>query len=130
MRLTISTSRTAKSTSTTMSTTEERLYIGTNAEPTNPRPSGPGREGVFFFTSSIERGKPMSESNGVRVGVVGATGAVGEVLLRVLEERDFPVAKLRPLASGRSAGTSVPFRGEDVEVGIARPEAFDGLDVV
>jgi aspartate-semialdehyde dehydrogenase len=67
---------------------------------------------------------------GVRVGVVGATGAVGEVLLGVLEQRDYPVAELRPLASGRSAGTTVPFRGTRVEVAEARPEAFDGLDVV
>ena len=67
---------------------------------------------------------------GVRVGVVGATGAVGEVLLRVLAERDYPVSLLRPLASRRSAGSKVQFRGSPVEVAEARPEAFDGLDVV
>jgi len=62
------------------------------------------------------------------VAVVGATGAVGEVLLRILEERSFPVGELRPLASERSAGTTVRFRGEDVKVEVARPEAFDGVD--
>ncbi len=62
------------------------------------------------------------------VAVVGATGAVGEVLLRVLEERDFPVSELRPLASERSAGKTVRFRGANVGVAVARPEAFDGVD--
>ena len=65
---------------------------------------------------------------GRSVAVVGATGAVGEVLLRILEERSFPVGELRPLASERSAGTTVRFRGEDVKVEVARPEAFDGVD--
>ena len=62
------------------------------------------------------------------VAVVGATGAVGQVLLRVLEERAFPVAELRALASERSAGTTVRFRGDEVTVDLARPEAFDGVD--
>ena len=64
------------------------------------------------------------------VAIAGATGAVGEVLLRVLEERDFPVSELRPLASERSAGTTVRFRGEPIEVRRALPEAFDGADFV
>jgi aspartate-semialdehyde dehydrogenase len=64
------------------------------------------------------------------VAVVGATGAVGEVLLRVLEERDFPVSELRPLASERSAGTTVQFRGQALEVRAVAPEAFDGADFV
>jgi len=64
------------------------------------------------------------------VAVAGATGAVGEVLLRVLEERDFPVAELRPLASERSAGTTVRFRGADLPVEVARPQALDGADFV
>jgi aspartate-semialdehyde dehydrogenase len=63
------------------------------------------------------------------VAVVGATGAVGEVLLGILAERDFPVGRLLPLASGRSAGNTVRFRGEDVTVEEARPEAFDGIDL-
>lgn len=62
------------------------------------------------------------------VAVVGATGAVGEVVLRLLAERRFPVGELRALASGRSAGTKVRFAGRDVEVGEARPEAFEGVD--
>lgn len=68
--------------------------------------------------------------NGKKIAIVGATGAVGEVLLQVLEERRFPVAELRPLASERSAGTTVPFDGRELAVELARPEAFDGLDFV
>lgn len=71
-----------------------------------------------------------SHAQGLRIAVVGATGAVGEVLLGVLEQRNFPIAELRALASERSAGTEVMFRGEGVEVAEAKPEAFDGLDVV
>lgn len=64
------------------------------------------------------------------VAIVGATGAVGEVLLRVLEERRFPVGELRPLASERSVGKSISFRGERVVVAEARPDAFEGADFV
>lgn len=51
------------------------------------------------------------------VAVVGATGAVGETMLAILEERNFPVGKIYPLASSRSAGSTIRFRGEDVVVG-------------
>ena len=57
------------------------------------------------------------------VAIVGATGAVGEVLLRVLEERRFPVVELRPLASERSVGKSISFRGERVVVAVAEEMA-------
>jgi aspartate-semialdehyde dehydrogenase len=69
-----------------------------------------------------------TQGDGKVVAILGATGAVGEVLLRVLEERAFPVRELRALASERSAGTTVTFRGEPVRVDLARPEAFDGVD--
>ncbi len=65
-----------------------------------------------------------------KVAIVGATGAVGEVLLRVLETRNFPVAELRPLASERSVGTTIEFRGKKLPVELARAEAFDGIDFV
>jgi aspartate-semialdehyde dehydrogenase len=64
------------------------------------------------------------------VAIAGATGAVGEVLLRILEQRNFPVTELRPLASERSAGTTVTFRGRQLPVKVARPDAFDGADFV
>jgi aspartate-semialdehyde dehydrogenase len=62
------------------------------------------------------------------IAVVGATGAVGEILLQVLAERRFPVSRLLPLASGRSAGSTVRFRGEALTVEEARPAAFEGID--
>jgi len=61
------------------------------------------------------------------VAIVGATGAVGEVLLGVLEERGFPVGELRPLASGRSAGTKIQFKGASVEVAEATPDCVEPL---
>ena len=66
----------------------------------------------------------------VNVGILGATGAVGREMIKILEERDFPVAELRLIASERSAGTALPFRGKDVTVIEAGDEAFRGLDIV
>ncbi|CAN5162007.1 aspartate-semialdehyde dehydrogenase [soil metagenome] len=65
-----------------------------------------------------------------RVGVLGATGAVGSTILEVLAERDFPVAELVPLASERSAGKRVGFAGGEVEVRAVSDEAIAELDVV
>ena len=53
----------------------------------------------------------MSNDKQWRVAVLGATGLVGETLIKVLEERDFPVAELYPLASNRSLGKDIRFRG-------------------
>ncbi|MEM9292808.1 MAG: aspartate-semialdehyde dehydrogenase [Acidobacteriota bacterium] len=65
-----------------------------------------------------------------RVAILGATGLVGQTLLSILEERSFPVSELLPLASARSAGASVSFRGEAVVVQEAVPDAFEGVDIV
>jgi aspartate-semialdehyde dehydrogenase len=65
----------------------------------------------------------------MRVAVVGATGAVGRNMVRLLEERDFPVDELIPLASERTAGTRVPFRGTERTVGALTLDALDGVDV-
>jgi len=65
-----------------------------------------------------------------RVAIVGATGAVGAVFLKLLEERAFPLDSLRLLASGRSAGRTIRFRGIDLPVEELRPEAFEGIDLV
>lgn len=67
---------------------------------------------------------------GFRVGVLGATGAVGSTVLEVLAERSFPVAELRPLASARSAGQRLPFAGEEVECRELSEESIAGLDIV
>ena len=69
-------------------------------------------------------------SGGVRLGVLGATGAVGSTVLRVLEERDFPVSDLVPLASERSAGKRLQFAGGEVEVQPLSDESIQGLDLV
>jgi len=67
---------------------------------------------------------------GQRVGVVGATGLVGTEMLRILEERAFPVDELRPFASPRSRGRRLPFGGGDVECRVLEDGCFDGLDLV
>ena len=64
------------------------------------------------------------------VAVLGATGAVGQEMIKILQERNFPVGKLVPLASARSAGKTLKFRGEDVTIGLACDEAFQGVDIV
>ena len=64
------------------------------------------------------------------VAILGATGAVGQEMIRILQERDFPVGKLIPLASARSAGKTLKFKGEDVVIQEAREDAFQGVDIV
>ena len=65
-----------------------------------------------------------------KVGILGATGAVGREMMKILEERKFPVAELRPIASARSAGMKLPFNGGEAEVVAASDSAFEGLDLV
>ncbi|EJL39383.1 MULTISPECIES: aspartate-semialdehyde dehydrogenase [Brevibacillus] len=62
------------------------------------------------------------------VAVVGATGAVGQQMIRLLEERNFPIKQLKLLASGRSAGKTVTFKGQEVVLEEATPESFAGID--
>ena len=64
------------------------------------------------------------------VAVLGATGAVGQEMMKILEERDFPVGQLIPLASARSAGKTILFRGQEVTIREAREDAFQGVDIV
>ena len=64
------------------------------------------------------------------VAVLGATGAVGQEMIKVLQERNFPVGRLVPLASARSAGKTLKFKGEDVTIQLACDEAFAGVDIV
>jgi aspartate-semialdehyde dehydrogenase len=68
-------------------------------------------------------------AEGLRVGVIGATGQVGKVMRTLLDERDFPVAEVRFFATARSAGTTLPFRG--VEIVVEDIETADpaGLDI-
>ena len=64
------------------------------------------------------------------VAVLGATGAVGQEMMKILAERNFPVGKLIPLASARSAGKTLKFKGEDVTIQEACDSAFEGVDIV
>ena len=64
------------------------------------------------------------------VAVLGATGAVGQEMIKILQERNFPVGKLVPLASSRSAGKTLLFKGEEVTIQEACETAFEGVDIV
>lgn len=66
----------------------------------------------------------------VDVALVGATGTVGTVLLQLLQQRNFPVGRLVPLASRRSVGAQVSFRGESLPVAELEANVFDAVDLV
>ncbi|MCA1030126.1 aspartate-semialdehyde dehydrogenase [Bacillus timonensis] len=71
----------------------------------------------------------MVKNNGLHIAVVGATGAVGQQMLKTLEERNFPISKLTLLSSERSAGKKILFNGEEIEVQVAKPEMFEGVNI-
>lgn len=71
----------------------------------------------------------MSAIKLFNVAVVGATGAVGEQIIRLLDERDFPLASLKLLSSARSAGTKIPFKDQELTVEEAMPDSFKGVDI-
>lgn len=75
----------------------------------------------------MERRLDMKQVN---IGILGATGAVGCEMRKVLEEYKIPVGELRLLASARSAGVKVPFQGREVAIQETTDESFDGLDFV
>lgn len=64
------------------------------------------------------------------VAILGATGAVGQEMMKILAERDFPLGELRLLASRNSAGKKVMFKGEEITVAEAADNAFDNIDIV
>ncbi|MGC8971639.1 MAG: aspartate-semialdehyde dehydrogenase, partial [bacterium] len=63
------------------------------------------------------------------VAVVGATGLVGREMVSILEARNFPVKSLRLLATSRSQGTIVQFKGQDIVVEEATPNSFEGIQI-
>jgi len=71
----------------------------------------------------------MSNQTNYNIAIVGATGAVGETLLAVLQERKFPIAELVPLASERSAGSTVTFGDREVSVRDLATYDFNGIDI-
>ena len=66
----------------------------------------------------------------VNIAILGATGAVGREMLKVLEERHFPINTIKALASARSAGLKLPFAGGEITVEEATEASFEGLDIV
>jgi len=71
----------------------------------------------------------LKKKSGYVVAVVGATGAVGTEMIEVLEERKFPVTRLVPLASTRSAGGTVTFEGKEVPIEVLMKDSFVGVDI-
>ena len=71
----------------------------------------------------------LKKKNKYVVAVVGATGAVGNEMISVLEERDFPVEKLRLFASERSEGVTLQFDGSDIAVETLNEDSFKGIDI-
>ena len=68
----------------------------------------------------------MAEPN---IAIVGITGAVGQEMINCLEERNFPVKELRPLASARSAGKKMNFRGNEIIIQELTEKSFEGIDI-
>ena len=64
-----------------------------------------------------------------KIAVAGATGAVGREMIKILEERDFPLEKLVLLASERSKGKTLPFKGKEVEVEVLAERSFEDIDI-
>ena len=71
----------------------------------------------------------MEKQRSFHVAVVGATGAVGQQMLKTLEKLEFPIGKLTLLSSKRSAGKKLVFRDEEFTVQEATPESFEGVDI-
>ncbi len=64
-----------------------------------------------------------------KVIVAGATGLVGSTIISILEERNFPISEIKFLASEKSSGKKIKFRGEEIEIRELNPEEFDGFDL-
>lgn len=73
--------------------------------------------------------KPKPMSTPKNVAIVGATGAVGAEMIRCLEQRQFPVGQLTLLASARSAGKKLKFKGQDITIQELTPDSFKGIDI-
>src|SRR5213078_2197648 len=82
-----------------------------------------------MFASNHAAYKMRLRMKGYHIAVVGATGAVGSELLRVLERRNFPVAGLRAISSARSTGKSVRFHDELIPVQSLVEHSFDKIDI-
>jgi aspartate-semialdehyde dehydrogenase len=81
-----------------------------------------------IFSKIKVKGEFMSKQ-GLVVGVAGATGAVGQEMLKILEQRDFPATQVMPLASAKSAGKKIPFKGQDLVVEELNNNSFKNMDL-
>ncbi len=84
--------------------------------------------GRSFYTVQMSDTVRRKGEGGYVVAIVGATGLVGRTMISVLEERNFPVSRLVPLAAS-AAGRSITFRGHEIPVAEATPDAFRGVDI-
>jgi aspartate-semialdehyde dehydrogenase len=84
---------------------------------------------VFHFIDERWKGIFMEQVKGLHIAVVGATGAVGQQMIRTLESRDLTISKLTFLSSARSAGSKVMFKNNEYVVQEAKPESFEGVDI-
>lgn len=71
----------------------------------------------------------MSKKELYNVAIVGATGAVGQKIMRILEDKKFPIDELKLLSSPRSAGKKISFNGHEITVEVAEPNSFEGVDI-
>lgn len=85
----------------------------------------------LFFNKrlTLAEGVKSMTKFGFHVAVVGATGAVGTQMIKVLQDRDFPIKQLTLLSSSRSAGKKIQFKEETIVVQEAKPESFEGVDI-
>lgn len=67
--------------------------------------------------------------SGYKVAIMGASGAVGRMMVKILEERNFPVEEIKLLATERSAGKTIDFHGEPITVEVTQPDSFKGMDL-
>lgn len=79
--------------------------------------------------AKVAPGEKTTAERLFNIAVVGATGAVGTEMIRILEERDFPVKELKLLASERSAGSKLEFKGKKIKVEELKKDSFKGIDI-
>lgn len=101
----------------------------------NEYPTGPVADELLMLSCSAETQFSLFRNLKVTtvfetVAVIGATGAVGSIILELLEKRDFPARKFRFLASARTAGKTISFKGQEITVEELTHESFGGVDLV
>ncbi len=93
------------------------------------RPRSPVVSPALPDSTPNQKDRQVAVTENLNIAVVGATGLVGEAMLEILQERDFPVGRLYPLASERSLGKSVRFRGHDLPVAVLDEHDFSDTDI-